>query len=1195
MRSFILFKIIYVLAIYLLVLSPSVGLAHNKNTYILKGHPNLEATKLEITPAEEIYLQSFKELKVAITEPNFHPYDFIDNESFFYQGISADYLNLIKESLNLNIKIIRFEKREDAINAVKTGEADILTTANSYENNNGLQLSIPYLTDRPALFKNVSLNSEIKTISMAYDYLANSAVQKYFPDKTIVNYPSKQAAVAAAAFGKADAVIIDLLSANYMINNTFYKKLQLDSYIDIDSKGIAFASIQKHHQLLDILNKAIENISKEKSRLVRERWSGGGNVIPERNELPEFNKEEKDWIEKNKKIFVVINEYMAPLSYVNSNGVPAGYAIEILDLIRLYTGLNIEYVTTKSFKEQKNMVLKSKEPYITVLSPSKSRANLFNFSSEFSSSPYIIVQRKNAQSINNPTIAIPNGHAIEDYVKNSFLFKDIKLKPNFIESLDSVKNNEADYTIIPLNIADYYNQSYFSDFLEIKDFAKNIPNASANFSLKKNDKILLSIINKALLSIPPNELQILENYWRSNSIPAKQTWKDYRYTIYTISIFSLLLVFVSVAWVIYTRKHYLQRLNAAQQLDKQLLFMQQIVDAIPHPIYARDKNLSLVLCNESYASIFNSTRDELLNSSAKINDLRINDRVNIEQEYIDCLNTGKARFQDRNMIINNAEFTTYNWIKPYCDLQNNIEGIVGGWIDISERIKLLEDLKHAKNLAESASAAKSTFLATMSHEIRTPMNAIIGMLELALKSSKLPISELNTIKVAYDSANGLLELIGDILDIARIEAGQLTLSPVRTNLKSIVASVVRVFEGLAHQKGLTLELNFDTHINKDVLVDPMRIKQILSNLIGNAIKFTNEGNVKITVNSKNNNDKCCFFFTVTDTGIGISQEDQLKIFTAFSQGNDSHKNYGGTGLGLMISRSLCEMMGGTLKLKSELNAGTEVRMELCLTLLEDATELIEKQLTTNLNLEQCFNILVVDDHPANRLLLAQQLRFLGHNVTDSDNGKSAIKLFKDNEFQFIITDCNMPEMNGYELSKNIRKLEKHIKSKSSIIIGYTANAQKEIMDACIAAGMNDCLFKPISLQELNNTLIKYSRTLGKSNIDLSFTPEVVQHLTGNDDALTLKLLLELIKSNKSDRDILIQARKNSEHQKIRDITHKIKGAAKIIDARDLVMCCEKIEGSSNQSIEKDITPLLNALDKLDNEIASYVKNNGAVL
>lgn len=797
--------------------------------------------------------------------------------------------------------------------------------------------------------------------------------------------------------------------------------------------------------LLNVLNKAINSISIDENRLIRKRWSGGGFIIPELNELPLFDKIESKWIKTHPKIKMIINEYMAPLTYIDSRGKPAGYAIETSELISLYSGIDFEYIVTKRFSEQQELLLNDKNIFLTILTPNTKRSVNFIFSKEFSTSPYVYVQRRNTEQPILPIIAIPKGHAIETEVRQHLKFKGLQLTSNYIEALDLVKNGSADSTIIPLNVADYYTNSYFNDQLEVSHVVHEIPDVTAAFALKKSEYILQDILNKTLLAIPPNELQLLENRWRLNTLPAKQTWKDYRYTIYTILIAATILILASIGWAYYTRRHYKKRLEANRALDSQLLFMQEIVDGIPHPIYARNKEMELILCNESYVDTFKTTRENLLTRNITREALKISEAIEIEKEYANILKTGISYFKDREMHIYGVKLNAYHWFKPYRNANGAIDGIVGGWIDISDRIKLLEDLKLAKNLAESANEAKSTFLATMSHEIRTPMNAIIGMLELALKSANSRQVDLNSIKVAYDSANGLLELIGDILDIARIEAGQLTLSPVRVDLKSVVASVVRVFDGLAHQKGIKLELDFDNRINQDVLVDPMRIKQILSNLIGNAIKFTQKGSVSITVQSGSAiGDKRSFIFTVHDTGIGISTEDQKKLFKPFSQGNDSHNNFGGTGLGLMISRSLCEMMGGSLYLKSKQNFGTEVRMELILKQLEILDDANQPVMINISQSKHSFYMLIVDDHPANRLLLAQQLRYLGHSVDEAANGQIALKMFREHEYQFVITDCNMPEMNGYQLSKRIRKLEKMFRFNTCIIIGYTANAQVEV-------------------------------------------------------------------------------------------------------------------------------------------------------
>lgn len=1189
MRMISILSTLAVLLSFYLTSTTVCAQALDKQSLSLNVQDELQISKIMLSSDEREYLAELKKLKVGVVEKEYNPFDIIDKQNRMYIGISADYLQLVTSSISMDVEIIAFKKRDDAIEAVKNGAIHLLTTSNNYEKDNGLLLSIPYIVDKPALFKGYKSNGIIKKISMAYDYLPDDYVKKYYPEAILINYPSKQAAAAAAAFGETDAVIMDLNSASSLINNIFHEKLRLHQQANINTRGSSFSSAKKNAKLISILNKVIPTIPPSINKLIRINWSGGGYIIPDNDDKPLFNDIEKEWIKNNNVINLVINQNLAPLSYIDDTGSLAGYLIDIIELFKFYSGLDVNYIITNNFDKQQDIVTNSLIPTMTVLTPTKIREERFLFSSKFSEYPYVYVKNKSKENEDYPIIAAPEGHAVIEHVRNHFNFKEIKLAKNYLDSLNLVKNNLADITVIPLNTATYYNETYFGDELEISNIIFDIPPPIATFAVKKTDHILIDIINKTLMAIPPNEIQSLENLWRSHKLPIKQTWKDYQYTIYTILISSTLLILASIGWVFLTRRHYRKRLEVSKALDKQLSFMQSIVDTIPHPIFVRNKYRELTLCNSSYLEVINSSRDTVINKST-LDNISINQEANeIDQEYQKALMDGKPVFKDRTIHIDGKKYDIYHWFKSYNDINGDVEGIIGGWIDISERVKLIEELEKSKEAADSASQAKSRFLATMSHEIRTPMNAIIGMLELALKQANTPQFDFNTIKVAYDSANGLLELIGDILDIARIEAGQLTLSPIRTNLKDVITSVVRVFDGLARQKGISLQLNYDSETSNDVLIDPMRIKQILSNLIGNAIKFTEFGTVKIKVLSRKiPSNKQQIEFTVTDTGIGISPIDQQKLFTPFTQVHSTQNTYGGTGLGLMICNSLCEMMGGSLTLESDIGKGTKISMQIIvdqldIELLVKQEEKLQAQIIT-----KPLKILIVDDHPANRLLLAQQLQFLQHIVDEASDAMVAINLFEQKEYQMVITDCNMPTISGYELAQQIRNFEKSLSSRVTII-GYTANAQKEVKEACLAAGMDDCIFKPISLEELKNIIEHYSHNHTSS--EQHFISERVEKLTGNNTQLILRLLRELTQSNHTDLAFLYDATKNKDLKSIKDIAHKIKGAARIIDANNLVIACEKLEESQLHQINQNTEKVADAIMSLEQEIQAYLDKN----
>lgn len=387
---------------------------------------------------------------------------------------------------------------------------------------------------------------------------------------------------------------------------------------------------------------------------------------------------------------------------------------------------------------------------------------------------------------------------------------------------------------------------------------------------------------------------------------------------------------------------------------------------------------------------------------------------------------------------------------------------------VTEREALLVELKDAKDRAEDSNRAKSVFLSTMSHEIRTPMNAIIGMLDIVLKKGRQGEQDIQALEVAYESAEGLVGLIGDILDISRIEGGHLDFNPEATNLGKLIDNMMRVFHGVAVEKNIQLNKIFPTEPLLDVYADPLRIKQVLSNLLSNAIKFTDVGSVSLTLQQKEDPAKECVYYVieVRDSGVGIDASQQAALFKPFSQADNRRA---GTGLGLYISRTICESMDGTLTLSSEKNVGTTVRATFMLSKVKTHTTVSEQPRLDDEKIP-ALHILVVDDNPANRILLAKQLAWLGQHAYLASDGHEALALWEKTNFDVIVTDCNMPGMNGYQLTQTLREREREQHRAPAWIIGFTANAMHEVMERCLQAGMNDCLFKPCSINNIATAL-----------------------------------------------------------------------------------------------------------------------------
>ncbi len=472
----------------------------------------------------------------------------------------------------------------------------------------------------------------------------------------------------------------------------------------------------------------------------------------------------------------------------------------------------------------------------------------------------------------------------------------------------------------------------------------------------------------------------------------------------------------------------------------------------------------------------------------------------------------------------------------------------------------------ARELAESRDKAvdlanlKSDFLANMSHEIRTPMNAIIGLLELTLRRDRLHEEDKASLTIAHGSANDLLSLIGDILDISKIESGRLELMPEPHDIAVLTGSVVTVFSALARQKHLQLEL-----IAEDarwVQIDGLCYKQILSNLVSNAIKYTEQGSVQVELRSRSNDGWCTLQLVVRDTGIGIEPAEQARLFQPFGQASQpEHIQRSGTGLGLMISRSLCESMGGSLLLESEPGHGTCVSIEMKLPLAAAPEQEPAVDAVIVAEYSRRLRVMIVDDHPTNRLLVSQQLAYLGHEATAAESGREALALFARLPFDVMITDFNMPGMNGFELTRQCRALEQDMAARRCLILGLTADARQEQVSEGLAAGMDDCLFKPVGLEELERCLCRHMLREEQLRI-ASCMHEIKQclgPLTGNQPALMQPLLSEFVRASDDDLLGLQQAAEGGELARFLDYVHRLKGGARIMGAMTLVAVCGEIE------------------------------------
>jgi len=509
------------------------------------------------------------------------------------------------------------------------------------------------------------------------------------------------------------------------------------------------------------------------------------------------------------------------------------------------------------------------------------------------------------------------------------------------------------------------------------------------------------------------------------------------------------------------------------------------------------------------------------------------------------------------------------WIRSRATARREDGGDIlwnGYWEDVTTEIEMERALAAATEEARLASDAKSNFLASVSHEIRTPMNGMLGMLEL-FDLSALGEDQRAMLGVIRGSAKSLLLIVNDLLDFSKIEAGKLALNPVPDSVQEVVQATAEIHRSAASGKGLDLSVTLAPALAPRLVFDPLRLAQVLNNLVSNAIKFTASGAVALEVAATDAPGELQLLrISVRDSGEGMSPDVLSRLFQPYEQGSlDTAARFGGTGLGLVICQRLTRLMGGELEIRSEPGRGTEVT--LCVAFpraAEDAPLSVRGELPSPLlhpaagDGAAATRLLIVDDHPTNRHLIKRQVELLGYGADTAADGEEALQLWAGGGYAAVLADCNMPRMDGYALAAFIREAEQARGLPRTPIIACTANALASATDKCLAAGMDDYIVKPMQLGQLARCLARWVADAQAPDLP-ALRADALDQVCGSDPQARADVLDHFSRLHATDYLALLDAVQRGDLEQVRAQAHRIRGSCRMVGAAAMADVCERIE------------------------------------
>ncbi|HBO5500709.1 transporter substrate-binding domain-containing protein [Pseudomonas aeruginosa] len=1127
--------------------------------------------------------QELPERPLRIAQVAYPPGQQESNGSRILNGIGDDYLRLIGEFLDLPLERVAYPSVEASFAGLRNGEVDLLPRASDFERHlPGLVFSHPYLNSAPIIIgrsDDQSLPPDLKgkRVLLLNHYLHPATVRQAYPEAILESVRGTASGLQRLAEGQADAFIGDKTRANrYMLQRPDLK-LQNKFAANLPSEGFAFAALDSRRDLISLVDHVLETIPDSRKHEFLQRWTPSRQLFAP-TEAFALSHGEREWLGQKPHLRLIVRSN-PPYFFRNSHGQWDGLGLDVLRYLSDAYGLPLEILDGQSPAQDQRRLERGEALLASSIPPTPERRRRLAFSMPFGVQDWAFVIRPHSSSpssleaMTGRRLAIAADHPLRDYLAKRYPRIELVLTESGHESFSLVESGEVDATLQSV----HNNRRWLQEHgLRQGEHVEATPTPQV-FALAPGNRELLGILDKLLGNLAQegdagSGLRLMASGPQDDNL-----WQHLPDGFWHALLLVAVIILLSLLWNWRLKNQVRQRRIAQNQLRDQLAFQFSLLNGLPTPLYVRDLEGRLSTCNRAYEQFFGSSLEEMRGTTPSEQGICPPSLARtLELEYGELVEHRQPRYLDCCIEVAGEAHQIYQWLVPFYNARGKLQGLLGGWIDISERKHLETQLRDARRTAMAASAAKGQFLASMSHELRTPLNALVGLLEL--EGQRAPSENL---RIAQRSASSMIDLIGNILDLDKIESGQMQLAPQPTDLGSLLPECLELFVAQARQRDLALELDCALPAQRRYRVDPLRLRQVLYNLLSNALKFTEAGRVCLKVEERPLDERRSLLaFRVTDTGIGIPRELQPRLLEPYRQAHaDTALRYGGSGLGLSICNQLVQLMGGRIWLDSEPGCGCETGFELPLEWLP-ATE--EPGAVTPIGSEAAgaLKVLIVDDVSTNGLVLRQQLAKLGHEATFVRSSEAALDAWENERYDILISDCNMPGMDGYDLTRCIRERDRQRGLPRRLVIGYTASALAGEAERCRDAGMDELMIKPVTLGRLREVLASERPEPVAPPAGCGFDISHVESLIGADPTLLQHLLAELRGNLQQER---AELRQPVAPAAVEQLVHRLSGLACTIDAPGLIRACLALEsavGHGEAALKRQQAQLLSVIDSL---------------